>query len=255
MGLNNKNLKNPGERKERRAVETARDTQSAPEYLGTPAAPPERGVWVEDDEGNVECVCPVDVSVVAVEVDPERDRYWYVVHLGGPVGREVRSPAEFGTKGIVRAIKQAGVWVRDKKLAEYLDQVLAERWAELVQNPRIYRDGETGIDPEALSVYEKFCEWVDVNVEQFNEGRWGLLEDGETEIKVIVYAAAFARFFADVRIRDEAERRAVLGYWKEKGWLKPGEQNRFSSVYWDPLMERARRVYVVSIPKEQKPPS
>lgn len=222
-----------------------------------PASPdiPSRGVWVEDDEGNVECICPVDIAVVAMETDPERDKYWYVVSIGEPVNREVRSPAEHGTKGIVRTLRQVGVWAREKKLAEWLDQFLAERWAELAQNPRVYRDGETGADPEALSVYEKFCEWVQVNIELFEEGRWGLLEDGGDEIKVVVYAAAFARFFADVRVRSEGERRAVLQYWKERGWLKPGEQNRFSSVYWDPLMKRARRVYVVSIPKEQEPPS
>ncbi|WP_338835829.1 hypothetical protein [Neomoorella thermoacetica] len=213
--------------------------------------PTKNGIWIEDEDGNRQCVCPVSVEIIAIEVDRERDRYWYVAQIGEPINREVRSPVHEGGLGIARAVAMAGVWTNAKKLGAYFDEILATRWRELIQNIRSYEEGETGIDPEAISIYEKFCEWVFVNKKEFDEGFWGHLDESSNEeIKVIVYVAAFAKFFADIRIKNEAERRAVLKFWKTKGWLKPGERHRYSSTYWDALMQKSRRVYVISIPKD-----
>ncbi len=204
------------------------------------------GIWIEDEDGNRQCVCPISVEITALEVDRERDRYWYVAHLGEPLNREIRSPVYEGGEGIARAVAQAGVWVNRKKLGEHLDKILATHWMELFQNVRPYEEAETGIDPEAVSIYEKFWEWIDVNRKEFEEGHWGILDDSKKEeIKVIVFTAAFAKFFADIRIKNEAERRAILRYWKNKGWLIPNRPDRFSSSYRDPLLRKTRRVYIV----------
>ncbi|AOQ22996.1 hypothetical protein MTAT_28020 [Moorella thermoacetica] len=210
------------------------------------------GIWIEDEDGNRQCVCPVSVEIIAIEVDRERDRYWYVAQIGEPINREVRSPVHEGGLGIARAVAMAGVWTNAKKLGAYFDEILAARWRELIQNIRSYEEGETGIDPEAISVYEKFCEWVAVNRKEFDEGFWGHLdESGNEETKVIVYVAAFAKFFADIRIKNEAERQAVLRYWKKKNWLLPGNDGKFSVVHRDPLMRKARRAYIVVIPEDK----
>lgn len=209
------------------------------------------GIWIEDDEGNRQCICPIQVEITAIEVDRERDRYWYVAHIGKPLNREIRSPVYEGGPGIARTVNQF-VWVDRKKLGEYLDKILATRWMELIRNVRPYEEAETGIDPEAISVYEKFCEWVAVNKKEFDEGFWGHLdESGNEETKVIVYVAAFAKFFADIRIKNEAERQAVLRYWKKKNWLLPGNDGKFSVVHRDPLMRKARRAYIVVIPEDK----
>ncbi|MGB9848924.1 MAG: hypothetical protein ACPLSY_03750 [Moorellaceae bacterium] len=213
--------------------------------------PTNNGIWFEDDEGNRQCICPVSIEVTAIEIDYERDRYWYVARIGEPINREVRSPVYEGGEGIVRAVTQAGVWVDRKKLGQHFDKILSARWMELIQNARPYTEAESGIDPEAISIYEKFWEWIDTYRKEFEEGHWGIIIHTEEEIKVIIYVAAFAKFFADVRIRSEAERRAVLRYWKNKNWLRPNGNDRFSALYRDPLLEKVRRVYIIVFPKDK----
>lgn len=214
--------------------------------------PTKNGIWIEDEDGNRQCVCPISVEIIAIEVDRERDRYWYVARIGEPLNREIRSPVYEGGEGIARAVAQAGVWVNRKKLGEHLDKILATHWMELFQNVQPYAEAETGIDPEAISVYEKFCEWVAVNKKEFDGGSWGQLdESGDEEIKVIVYVAAFAKFFADVRLKNESERRAVLRYWKKRNWLLPGSNDKFSATYRDPLMQKTRRAYIIIVPKDK----
>jgi hypothetical protein len=212
--------------------------------------PTNNGIWTEDEDGNRQCVCPVSVEITAIEVDRERDRYWYVAHIGEPLNREVRSPVHEGGLGIARAVAMAGVWTNAKKLGAYFDEILATRWRELIQNTRSYTEGETGIDPEAITIYEKFWEWVDNNIKEFDEHNWGLIEENDEERKVTVWVSAFAKFFADIRLKSEMERRAVLRYWREQCWLIPNSQGRFSSSRWDPDISRLRRVYVITQKKD-----
>jgi len=228
---------------------TALEDVSATTQMAEQNAPP-RGTWVTDDDGVPVCVCSVVVDVIGIEHDPERDRFWYVAFLGEPISKEVRSPAQEGGRGLARAIAASGAWVRPRELARYLDGVISEKWGTLYANRRTYRGPEDGADPEAISVYEKFTEWISINQTQFDSGNWGLVEEAESVRKVWVWAGALARFFAEVRVYDEKERRAVLRYWKEAGWLET-KSGKYSTVKWDPVSCRLRRAYVVVCPRGQ----
>lgn len=203
----------------------------------------EQGVFAVTEDGE-EIVCTVSIEIDAIEIDEERNRKYYVARLGEPLNCEVRTLTKHGSAGLAKAVTAAGAWANAKLLIIYLDQLIAEKWQSLIENKRVL-NGVEDSDPEALPVYEKFWEWVDSNIQQFDSGNWGTIEENERERKVTIWTSAFAKFFADVGIRDEEERKAVLKFWKKQEWLFPEDRNRYGKTRWDPAVKRVRYIYEI----------
>ncbi|RDV81686.1 hypothetical protein [Ammonifex thiophilus] len=189
---------------------------------------PLTGVYVETEQGTVRA-CSVSVEVAYILHDEERGKKYYAVRLGPPLDTEVLVPTGKGAAGIARAVAEAGAWVNVKLLAQHLDNWLAENWAGLPVKTRAPGESQDD-DPEALSIYEQFLLWVDANVSAFDSGQWGYVEEGNPERRILVLPPVLGAFFQKVGVRTESERRAVLRCWKERGWLRVQNNNKFTVV-------------------------
>ncbi|MGB9804871.1 hypothetical protein [Desulfofundulus sp.] len=189
-----------------------------------------RVITVDEETGleSSKVFCTVPVDVVAMEVDKERGRRYYVVELGGLLGGvQMRVPAEMGAVGIARAVVDAGAWVDYKPLVEYLDHLIARKWHELAANQWVVSDDDD-TDPGAISVYQQFLTWVDANIGSFDSGVYGIIEEDEKSRRIKVLPYIFSAFLNQVGVRNRQERCSVLSYWKARGWLKTNGDNKFS---------------------------
>ncbi|SHI91471.1 hypothetical protein [Desulfofundulus thermosubterraneus] len=215
-------------------------------------------IWAEDEEGNVTCICTTLANIMRIEIYEEKGERWYVTTLGEPFCCDVRSLVKKGGSGIAHAITSAGAWVNPKLLGLYFDEMIVQKWNELILNARKVENNDN--DPEAMSVYEAFWEWVDNCLEQFGtnygEGNFGFILNQEGLRIAVVWVSTLAKFFHDFRIREKNVRESVLNYWKKQKWLgglkdkkfdvDALEQNRFQTRAWHRESGRTRRAYAVS---------
>lgn len=204
------------------------------------------GMYVQTEDGKEHCACSVEVEVTEIVVDEERGRKYYAVWLGEPLNAKVFVPTKWGAAGIARAAAEAGAWVDRKLLVEHLNAWFAENWGSLSitkQSPEENSDD----DPEAIGLYEQFLLWVDVNITRFDCEDWGRIEEGDSERKILVLPPVLASFFQKAGIRSEVERRAVLRYWKRRGWLRtqPSQADRYTKMVRWGEMKILRRLYEI----------
>lgn len=209
----------------------------------------DEGIVAETEDGTM-LICSTDFEVKERLVNPETGAAWYRIEVKADRPQEILVPIARGPAGIVRALQNAGQYVRPKQLTMYLEELLARNWHSLPVTSVAQGEEMADASPAAASIYELFLEFVRDNVDKFDGEIWGRIEEDEDGGMVFVVRPVMAAFLQKVGVPPE-QWTCVLRYWREKGLLHvDGDRKRLTKR--ERINGVLRRIYAVSLPPDQQ---
>lgn len=207
------------------------------------------GIIAELENGPV-LVCSTPFGIASRVVNPETGESWFRVQLLSDPPRGIYSPTAKGPSGIVRALQDAGEFVRGKLLTPFVEEALARNWRSLPVRSIDQEEELADTAPSAASIYEYLLEYIRDNVEKFDDETWGRLAEGPEKGVAVLTRPVMANFFQKVAVPKEQQPR-IMRYWRDRGWLhveirSDGTSGRFTRK--ETVQGVRRRAYVISLP-------